>query len=155
MDNSEAETRPALPEWMQKHLDRYLATDGADGHLWDSTAFGGSGKIPTLLLTTTGRRSGSRNPLPLIYSEADGAYVIVASKGGASDHPGWYLNLVAEPEVEVQVLAERFSACARTATGDERAKLWDRMARIYPPYNDYQKKTDREIPVIVLERTGS
>jgi len=90
--------------------------------------------------------------MPLIYGEADGNYVIVASKGGAPEHPGWYLNLTAKPEVEVQVLANRFRAKARTVTGEERARLWQKMAAIYPPYNAYQKKTDREIPVVVLEK---
>jgi proline iminopeptidase len=90
--------------------------------------------------------------MPLIYGEADGKYVVVASKGGAPQHPGWYLNLDAKPEVEVQVLANRFRAKARTAAGAERARLWEKMAAIYPPYNDYQKKTEREIPVVVLEK---
>ena len=143
-----------LPDWIQGHLRQYLATDGADGHMWDSSAAGGPGLIPTLLLTTTGRRSGSVKTLPLIYGKADGAYVIVASKGGAPEHPAWYLNLVAMPEVGVQVLGERFSARARTATGDERAKRWEQLAQIYPPYNDYQTKTEREIPVVVLERVA-
>jgi len=89
--------------------------------------------------------------MPLIYGEADGNCVVVASKGGAPQHPGWYLNLAAQPQVEVQVLAKRFRAKARTAAGTERARLWEKMAAIYPPYNDYQKKTEREIPVVVLE----
>jgi proline iminopeptidase len=90
--------------------------------------------------------------MPLIYGKTDKGYVVVASKGGAPQHPGWYLNLVAHPEVEVQVVAERFRAKARTATGEERVELWKKMALIYPPYNAYQAKTDREIPVVVLER---
>ena len=151
---SEREIPSDLPDWIRGHLEQYLATDGVEGHLWDSSVAGGPGPIPTLLLTTTGRRSGSAKTLPLIYGEADGAYVIIASKGGAPEHPAWYLNLVAEPAVDVQVLAERFSAHARTATGDERAKRWEQLAQIYPPYNDYQTKTEREIPVIILERVG-
>jgi proline iminopeptidase len=90
--------------------------------------------------------------MPLIYGEADGKYIVVASKGGAPTHPGWYLNLVVQPAVEVQVRADRFRATARTATGEERARLWQTMAAIYPPYNAYQAKTQREIPVVVLER---
>jgi proline iminopeptidase len=90
--------------------------------------------------------------MPLIYGEANGAYVIVASKGGAPTHPGWYLNLAAQPAVEVQVIADKFRAVARTATGEERARLWKIMEKIYPPYNAYQAKTQREIPVVVLER---
>lgn len=140
-----------LPKWIADHLQRYLETDGADGHMWDSAPVGGPGPIPTLLLTTTGRRSGKPIVMPLIYGEAGRNYVVVASKGGAPTHPGWYLNLAAHPDVEVQILAERFRATARTASGAERAELWKQMAAIYPPYNDYQAKTDREIPVVVLE----
>lgn len=140
-----------LPKWIADHLQRYLDTDGADGHLWDSAPVGGPGLIPTLLLTTTGRRSGKPIVMPLIYGEAGGNYVVVASKGGAPKHPGWYLNLAAHPDVEVQILARRFRATARTASGAERAELWKQMAAIYPPYNDYQAKTDRKIPVVVLE----
>lgn len=140
-----------LPKWIADHLQRYLETDGADGHMWDSAPVGGPGPIPTLLLTTTGRRSGNPIVMPLIYGEAGGKYVVVASKGGAPTHPGWYLNLSAHRAVEVQILAKRFRATARTASGAERAELWQQMAAIYPPYDDYQAKTDREIPVVVLE----
>ena len=140
-----------LPKWIADHLQRYLETDGADGHLWDSAPVGGPGPIPTLLLTTTGRRSGKPIVMPLIYGEAGGKYVVVASKGGAPTHPGWYLNLAAHRAVDVQILAKRFRATARTASGAERAELWQQMAALYPPYNDYQAKTDREIPVVVLE----
>ena len=141
-----------LPQWIGDHLRRYVESNGADGHLWDSKPVGGPGLLPTLLLTTTGRRSRQPITMPLIYGEADGKYVIVASKGGAPQHPGWYLNLVAQPAVEVQVGADRFRATARTATGEERSRLWQAMAAIYPPYNAYQAKTQREIPVVVLER---
>lgn len=141
-----------LPKWIGDHLQRYVESNGADGHMWDSAPVGGPGPIPTLILTTTGRRSGKSISMPLIYGEENGKYVVVASKGGAPEHPGWYLNLVAHPTVEVQVLADRFRATARTATGEERARLWQTMAAIYPPYNAYQAKTQREIPVIVLER---
>ncbi len=133
-----------LADWMVEHMQTYLATDGEEGHVWRG--------VPTLLLTTTGRRSGRSLMLPLIYGTHDGHYVVVASKGGNPQHPGWYVNLVAEPTVQVQVGAERFAARARTASGDERAALWDQMAEIWPPYNEYQTKTEREIPVVVLER---
>lgn len=149
---SEVKVPANVMKWIDDHLQRYLKTDGKDGHMWDSTPVGGPGPIPTLLLTTTGRKSGKPIIMPLIYGEADGNYVVVASKGGAPQHPGWYLNLAAKPEVEVQVLANRFRAKARTATGVERARLWEQMAAIYPPYNDYQKKTERVIPVVVLEK---
>ena len=143
-----------LPDWMQKHLDAYLATDGAEGHMWDSAPVGGPGPIPTLLLTTTGRKSGKPSLLPLIYGDSEAGPVIIASKGGAPTHPAWYLNLEANPEVEVQILGDRFKARARTVTGAARQELWEQLARIYPPYNDYQAKTSREIPVVVLERQG-
>jgi deazaflavin-dependent oxidoreductase (nitroreductase family) len=149
---SEVRVPDNLPKWIADHMQRYLETDGADGHMWDSAPVGGPGPIPTLLLTTTGRRSGKSLVMPLIYGEANGAYVVIASKGGAPKHPAWYLNLAANTEVEVQVIADRFRAQARTATGDERTNLWKKMREIYPPYDEYQGKTDREIPVVVLER---
>ena len=134
-----------LPDWIAEHLRKYLATNGADGHIWNG--------VPTLLLTTTGRKSGAAQQLPLIYGKDGDHFVIVASRGGAPDHPGWYKNLAALPEVKVQVLADKFSARARTATGAERARLWQAMAKVFPPYEEYKAKTSREIPVVVLERT--
>jgi deazaflavin-dependent oxidoreductase (nitroreductase family) len=92
--------------------------------------------------------------LPLIYGKTEGGYAIVASKGGAPSHPAWFLNLTAHPDVEVQVEAKRFRARARTASGGERSALWDKMVKIYPPYTAYQKRTDREIPIVVLEPSG-
>ena len=96
--------------------------------------------------------TGRPHPTPLIYENAGDAYVIVASKGGAKEHPGWYRNLMMHPQVEVQVLGDRFEASARTATGSERARLWALAARQWPSYGDYQTRTEREIPVVVLER---
>jgi deazaflavin-dependent oxidoreductase (nitroreductase family) len=144
------EISPKLPSWIQDHLRRYLATNGEDGHIYDLTAAGG-GKVPTLLLTTTGRRSGQPSLLPLIYGEANGAYVIVASKGGDPNHPAWYLNLEADPKVQIRVKDKRMHAVARVAHGQERKDLWDKMVAIYAPYTDYQAKTKREIPVVVLD----
>jgi len=135
---------PELPGWIAEHLKRYLATNGADGHLWNG--------VPTLLLTTTGRKSGEARTLPLIYGVDGDRFVIVASRGGAPDHPGWYKNLVAQPAVKLQVAAEKFAARASTAKGAERTRLWQAMTRIWPAYDDYQKKTSREIPVVVLAR---
>ncbi|HVV12809.1 nitroreductase family deazaflavin-dependent oxidoreductase [Amycolatopsis sp.] len=128
-----------------EHVRRYEETDGEVGHDWN-------GGVPTLVLTTVGRKTGQERKFALIYQEVDGAYVIVASKGGADKHPGWYLNLQAQPEVKVQVKADRFTARARTAEGDERARLWKKMAAVWPDYDNYQAKTEREIPVVVLER---
>ena len=133
-----------LPDWAQKHMRNYLATDGADGHIWRG--------VPTLLLTTTGSKSGVERMLPLIYGTDGDEYIIIASTGGYQDHPAWYTNLVAQPQVHVQVAADKFSATAKTITDDRRQKLWDVMAEIWPPYIEYQEKTDRQIPVVVLTR---
>ncbi len=139
-----------LPAWIKDHLTRYLATDGVDGYLWDASLGGGQGLVPTLLLTTTGRKSGNVLTLPLIFGRSGANYVVVASKGGAPTHPAWYLNLQANPEVKVQVKAEKFTARAYTAEGAERTELWRKMVEIYGPYEQYQTKTDRQIPVVVL-----
>jgi proline iminopeptidase len=128
-----------------EHVRRYEETDGVEGHDWQKG-------VPTLVLTTAGRKTGQERKFALIYREIDGNHVIVASKGGADNHPGWYLNLLADPEVKVQVKADKYAARARTAEGDERAELWKQMAKVWPDYDNYQKKTDREIPVVVLER---
>lgn len=137
---SEAETL-----FGEAHVRRYRETGGEVGHIWKRGS-----KI--LLLTTKGRKSGEPRTTPLIYEHVGDAYVIVASKGGAEDHPGWYRNLVKEPQVELQVKDEVFPARARTATGEERERLWQLAARQWPDYHAYQQKTDREIPVVVLER---
>ena len=148
---AEPTAAPKLPDWIADHIARYVATDGADGYLWDATIGGGKGMIPTLLLTTVGRKSGREITLPLIFGESGPNYVIVASKGGAPEHPAWYLNLQANPEVHVQVKAKKFKAIAYTADDQERAKLWPQMVDIYGPYADYQIKTQRRIPIVVLK----
>ncbi len=140
------------PAWIAEHLRIYRESGGAEGHLFDSSIGGGIGLVPSLLLTTVGRRSGEKRTSPLFYGTAGAAYVVIGSKGGANTHPGWYLNLRANPVVEVQVARERFTARARIATGKEREQLWEQMVQLYPPYREYQKKTRREIPVVVLEK---
>jgi deazaflavin-dependent oxidoreductase (nitroreductase family) len=127
----------------QEHVDRYLATDGKEGHDWQGTH--------TLILTTTGRRSGQQRQHPLIYGRHGDDYLVVASKGGAPEHPAWYLNLDADPEVEIQVKDNKMRARARTATPGEKAELWSIMTKQWPDYDRYQERTDREIPVVVLE----
>jgi deazaflavin-dependent oxidoreductase (nitroreductase family) len=149
---TEPNKSPELPDWIATHIARYIETDGADGYLWDASLGGGKGMIPTLLLTTVGRKTGRILTMPLIFGRSGPDYVIVASKGGAPAHPSWYLNLQATPKVEVQVKAEKFTALAHTADAKERAALWPKMVEIYAPYTAYQEKTGREIPVVVLRR---
>jgi deazaflavin-dependent oxidoreductase (nitroreductase family) len=130
----------------QEHVERYQATDGEEGYDWRNGT-------SILLLTTTGHRSGKQRTTPLIFTEdGSGRYVVIASKGGAPEHPAWFKNLDADPEAAVQVKADKFTARARVATGDERAQLWKQMTEAWPDYDDYAQKTDREIPVVVLER---
>jgi deazaflavin-dependent oxidoreductase (nitroreductase family) len=129
----------------QEHVRRYRESGGEDGHIWRRGS-------KVLLLTTKGRRTGEPTTTPLIYENADGSYVIVASKGGAPEHPGWYRNLSKDPEVEVQVRDDVFPARARTAEGEERERLWRLAAEQWPDYDAYQERTEREIPVVVLER---
>ena len=136
--------------WIAEHIKLY-ESDPEKAHMWDSSALGGPGLLPTLLLTTTGRKSGEPRALPLIYGEYGDSYIVIASKGGMPTHPVWYLNLEAKPECELQVGAKRVSARARVVEGEERAKIWDQMVGVYPPYTDYQKATERKIPVIVLD----
>ncbi|MFD1149702.1 nitroreductase family deazaflavin-dependent oxidoreductase [Saccharothrix hoggarensis] len=131
--------------WVQEHIRKYVESGGREGHEWRPGVF-------TLLLTTTGRKSGRPRRTALIYQPRGDAYVVVASHGGAPEHPAWYRNLAVNNTAEVQVGADVFTAKARTATGDERAELWELMTRVWPAYDDYATKTDREIPVVVLER---
>jgi deazaflavin-dependent oxidoreductase (nitroreductase family) len=146
-----AEIPDSLPGWIKEHVERYLA-DGEAGHYWDASLGGGKGMLTTLLLTTRGRVSGKTLILPLIYRPTgSGGYCVIASKGGAPTHPAWFLNLQANPEVEVQVANDRFRATARVAEGEERERLWRLMVDYYAPYTDYQAATQRRIPVVVLD----
>lgn len=129
----------------KEHVDRYKATDGREGHDWENG-------VKCLLLTTRGRKTGEERIAPLIYEEHDGDYLVVASRGGHPAHPGWYVNLQADPDVQVQVKADVFRARARDARPDEKPLMWEKMAAVWPDYDEYQKRTDREIPVVVLER---
>lgn len=128
----------------QEHVRRYRETDGREGHDWQGTH--------TLILTTTGRRSGQERSTPLIYGRHGDDYLVVASKGGADEPPAWYLNLDADPEAQIQVKADRFKVHARPATAEEKPGLWRTMTNQWPAYDEYQRKTKREIPVVVLER---
>lgn len=128
-----------------EHVRRYRETGGEVGHIWREGS-------TILLLTTTGRKTGEKRTVPLIYAKDGDRYVIVASKGGAPEHPGWYQNIEKEPVVELQVMGDVFQARARNAQGEERERLWRLANTVWRYYDDYAKKTDREIPVVVLER---
>jgi deazaflavin-dependent oxidoreductase (nitroreductase family) len=128
-----------------EHVKRYRETDGEVGHVWKKGS-------TVLILTTNGRRSGEPRSTPLIYGRSGDDYLIVASKGGSHEPPGWYRNLEENPEAEIQVLADRFRVRARDATPDEKPEMWKTMTAQWPDYDDYQRNTDREIPVVVLER---
>lgn len=131
--------------WVAEHARKYIETNGEEGHIWNG--------VPTLALTTMGRRSGKPRRTMLIYGRDADNYLVVASKGGADQHPLWYHNLLEDPMVQVQVGADRFAARARTATQEEKPRLWAIMCEIWPAYQEYQTKTEREIPVVILERT--
>jgi len=128
-----------------EHVQRYVETDGTEGHDW----YKGT---TILILTTTGRRTGQQHSTPLIYRPYGDSYLVVASKGGAPTPPQWYLNLQADPQVQVQIKGERFAARARTAGPQEKPAMWRQMTETWPDYDAYQGKTEREIPVVVLER---
>ncbi|HEX7094959.1 MAG TPA: nitroreductase family deazaflavin-dependent oxidoreductase [Acidimicrobiales bacterium] len=136
--------QPDLSLFGDEHVRRYEETDGEVGHIWSG--------VPCLVLTTTGRKSGQPRKNALIYGTDGDNYVVIASQGGAPTHPNWYLNLVANPNVTVQVKADRFPAVARTAEGAERERLWQLMTGIWPNYDEYATRTTRVIPVVVLER---
>lgn len=130
--------------WVSRHIREYVESGGRRGHRrWGVT---------TLLLTTRGRRSGELRRTALIYGLDGERYVVVGSNGGKPADPGWYLNLLTDPTVELQVGAEVFAARARVAHGDERERLWRQMADLWPDYDRYRTKTSREIPVVVFER---
>lgn len=129
--------------WVADHVRRYAESDGKDGHRWSG--------VHTLLITTRGRKTGKLHRTALIYGEDGDRYVIVASKGGAEHHPEWYLNLSENPEVHLQIGAEKFVARGRAAEGQERERLWELMVSIWPDYENYQARTSRQIPVVVLE----
>jgi len=128
-----------------EHVQRYRETDGEEGHVWREGS-------TILLLTTKGRKTGLDRTVPLIYTWEDENPVIVASKGGAPENPGWFKNLVKTPDAEVQILDRHFPVRAREANGEERTKLWRQMNGMWPQYAAYQERTERRIPVVVLER---
>lgn len=129
----------------REHVERYRATDGEEGYDWQRGT-------TILLLTTRGRKSGEERTTPLIFRPHGDGWMVVASRGGSPEPPAWYLNLKADPEVRVQVRGDVVTARARDATPEEQPELWREMAAVWPDYDEYQRKTDRAIPVVVLER---
>ena len=128
-----------------EHVERYEATDGEEGHDWQKGSTVG-------ILTTTGRKSGEPRKTPLIYGKRGDDPIVIASKGGAPEPPTWYVNLQENPDAQFQILGDRFKVRARDATPEEKPELWKQMTAQWPDYDEYQKKTDREIPVVILER---
>ena len=141
---TEEEVSDSPTRWVARHVRTYVETDGRRGHRW--------GGVQTLLLTTRGRKSGKLRRTALIYGRDGDRYLVVASKGGSKSHPSWYLNLAENTGVEVQVGPEKFRARARKATTEEKPRLWKVMASMWPDYDRYQARTERDIPVVVLER---
>jgi deazaflavin-dependent oxidoreductase (nitroreductase family) len=143
--------RASRRDWMGNHLQRYLASGGAEGHIEDIREVGGREMTTHCLLRCQGRKSGKTYVRPLIYGNAGGEIVIVASKGGADEHPEWYLNIRASETVGVQIATQAFEASWREPEGEERHEVWAYMAHLYPPYLAYQRSTSRHIPVVMLQ----
>ena len=149
-DESSAKLGEERRDWKDQHLSMYLDSGGAEGHIVDLSDLGGHKLTTTLLLETFGRKSGQRRIAPLIYADLGGEVVIVASKGGADHHPSWYLNLRERPELRFQIASQAFRARWREPEGEERARVWDFMVGVFPPYRDYQAATQREIPLVMI-----
>jgi deazaflavin-dependent oxidoreductase (nitroreductase family) len=129
----------------EKHVRVYRETNGEQGYIWNG--------VPILLLTTRGRKSGEPRTIPIIFTRYQNSFVIIASKGGSPVHPQWYLNILADPNVTVQIKAEVFKAVARTAESPEREVIWLHAVETWPNFDVYQSRTTRSIPVVVIERT--
>ncbi len=130
--------------FLDEHVRAFRETDGERGYHWRGTTI--------LLLTTTGRVSGEPRTMPLIHRVDGDRWVVVASKGGAPKNPSWFENLRSEPDAEIELPGEKFAVHADVAEGEERERLWKLMTEVWPPYDDYQARTEREIPVVVLSR---
>ena len=145
----EGEYEPSPQKWVRDQVELYERTGGREGNTLPDRG------IPVVVFSTRGAKSGAVRKNPLMRVEHDGAYAMVASQGGAPKHPTWYFNLKAHPDqVTVQDGPEPWDGVAREVTGEEKALWWERAVAVYPDYADYQAKTDREIPVFVVERTS-
>jgi deazaflavin-dependent oxidoreductase (nitroreductase family) len=141
----EGEYEPSPAQWVRDQVELYESSGGTKGTTLMDTG------LPVILLTTVGAKSGKLRKTPLMRVEHDGVYAVVASQGGAPTHPVWYFNIQANPHVELQDGPRKWDLTAREVTGDEKAVWWERAVAAYPPYAEYQTKTDRQIPVFVLE----
>ena len=141
-----------LPEWIVKHLEAYIRTDGREGHMWDARPYGGDKVIPTLLLTTQGRKSGNPYTIPLIYYQDGKSFVVAGSRGGSAEHAHWYLNLMSASGGWVQVVADHHKVRAELIVGSDREHTLMKLVELFPPYLDYERKTKgvREIPLVRL-----
>lgn len=149
-DTSYLELAKARRDWKTDHLEQYLRSGGAEGHIVDVTAVGGHKFNTTLLLRYLGRKTGKQIITPLNYGDIGGEVVVVASKGGADHHPAWYLNVRESKELAFQIATQAFKATWREPAGAERARVWDFMVSVFPPYRDYQASTTREIPLVMM-----
>lgn len=146
-DNTSTDNPEDILGFMRDHIRRYLATNGADGHMMNG--------YPCLVLTTTGKKTGEPRQAAVIYGTDGDNHIIIGSKGGSDTPPAWFVNLLANPRAQIQVLDRQLDVQMRIAEGAERERLWQQMVKIFPPYADYQQKTDRVLPVVVLESVVS
>jgi len=153
-DDTSAAIRGTRKNWIVEHRDIYLRSGGAEGHVMDITAVGGHAFTTHCLIRYTGRKSGKVFITPLIYGDIGGEVVVVGSKGGADQHPEWYLNVRAAPEVAFQVATQAFRASWREPVGAERHKVWDFMVDVFPAYAKYQASTQRQIPLVMMKPLG-
>jgi deazaflavin-dependent oxidoreductase (nitroreductase family) len=149
-NTTSAEIAKARRNWKEEHLTMYLRSGGAEGHIMDVTDIGGHKFTTMLLLKYVGRKSGKTMITPLIYGDIGGEVVIVASKGGADQHPAWYLNIMDSTEIGIQIATQAFRGTCREPRGAERAKVWDFIVGVFPPYKNYQASTAREIPLVMI-----
>ena len=141
------EYEPSPAQWVRDQVEKYEATGGREANI-----LRGHAEWPIVVITSVGAKSGKLRKNPVMRVEKDGVYAAVASKGGSPEHPTWYHNFLAHPEVELQDGTEPHTYKVRVAEGEERAEWWERAVAQYAPYAEYQEKTDREIPVFLLER---
>jgi deazaflavin-dependent oxidoreductase (nitroreductase family) len=137
--------------WGVEHYRMYMSSGGAQGHIMDVSDIGGHRFTTMVLVRAAGRKSGQVRVTPLVYGDLGGEVVVVGSKGGAPDHPAWYLNVKSSPTVDIQIATQAFHATWREPEGAEREKVWAFMEGAFPPYRDYQARTQRQIPLVMFQ----